>query len=157
MLIQIAYLTSDAAKQDPSLYAQNASEYINFIRDIAKQLDPLMVQLFEKLPRCPYGVVEIPAHEAPSSPGAYYMPPDSTCSRAGYFYANTYYLPTSKFDIVSTTLHETVLFRIFEIFRILRTRKIRFLRRYPVIISNLRFKMNSIFRILEDLEEVMRL
>lgn len=94
---------------DESLYFKKPEELMMAYRDIAKRADQELPPLFKVLPRLPYGVVEIPAHQAPSYPTAYYMPPDMTMTRAGLFYANTYQLDIRpKYEMEALTLHEAV-------------------------------------------------
>jgi len=99
----------NAMKANASFYLSTEDQFLQFIRDTAKRADPWMAKFFKTLPRCPYGVLPIPAESAPSAPSAYYYEPAADCSRPGYYYVNTYDLsqrPTYSF--VSTTLHETV-------------------------------------------------
>ncbi|MEK7433874.1 MAG: DUF885 domain-containing protein, partial [Cyanobacteriota bacterium] len=78
-------------------------------RDIAKRADKELPRFFKVLPRLPYGVEEIPHHQAPSYPTAYYLPPDLTMTRAGIFYANTSELTTRpNYEAEELTLHEAV-------------------------------------------------
>lgn len=78
-------------------------------RDIAKRVDRELPKFFKLLPRLPYGVDEIPVHQAPSYPTAYYMPADMHMTRAGIFYANTYQLEIRpKYEMEALTLHEAV-------------------------------------------------
>lgn len=94
---------------DESLYFKTPEELMVTYRDIAKRADQELPPLFKVLPRLPYGVVEIPAHQAPSYPTAYYMPPDMSMTRAGLFYANTYQLDIRpKYEMEALTLHEAV-------------------------------------------------
>jgi uncharacterized protein (DUF885 family) len=80
-----------------------------YVRDVCKRVDPQLPQYFGLLPRCPYGVAPIPINEAPTASLAYYTAPSDQCKRAGYFYVNTYNLPTKpKFQLKAMALHETV-------------------------------------------------
>jgi uncharacterized protein (DUF885 family) len=57
----------------------------------------------------PYGIREVPAHVAPQSTTAYYFPPPGDRSRAGYYYVNTYDLPSRPlYEIEALSLHEAV-------------------------------------------------
>eukprot|EP01127_Copromyxa_protea_P024534 TRINITY_DN9722_c0_g1_i1.p1 TRINITY_DN9722_c0_g1~~TRINITY_DN9722_c0_g1_i1.p1 ORF type:complete len:639 (+),score=146.31 TRINITY_DN9722_c0_g1_i1:16-1932(+) len=96
-------------KTDPSNTFSTAKELLVFIRDWCKRADGHLPSLFSKLPRCPYTVEEIPAYEAPSAPGAYYIGPPSDCSRPGTYYVNTEDLSARpKYLFGATSLHETV-------------------------------------------------
>lgn len=96
-------------KTDPKLYFTSPEELMMSYRDISKRADKELPPLFKVLPRLPYGVEEIPPHQAPSYPTAYYMPPDMSMTRAGIFYANTYQLDIRpKYEMEALTLHEAV-------------------------------------------------
>ncbi|MFN8577746.1 MAG: DUF885 domain-containing protein [Candidatus Sericytochromatia bacterium] len=91
------------------LYFKDPKDLMLHYRDIAKRADQELPALFKVLPRLPYGVVEIPPHQAPSYPTAYYMPPDMAMTRAGIFYANTHQLEIRpKYEMEALTLHEAV-------------------------------------------------
>ena len=45
------------------------------MRDVSKRVDEQLPKWFGLLPRCPYGVVAIPAEEAPTAADGYYNPP----------------------------------------------------------------------------------
>ena len=78
-------------------------------RATAKQIDPMLPQLFGKLPRTPYGVRRIAREAEASAPAAYYYPPAADGSRAGYFYVNTYKPKTRPgWEIDALTAHEAV-------------------------------------------------
>jgi uncharacterized protein (DUF885 family) len=51
-------------RTDGRFYFTDARELVREYRDIAKRIDPELTRLFGKLPRLPYGVVEIPAFSA---------------------------------------------------------------------------------------------
>ncbi|MFN8670765.1 MAG: DUF885 domain-containing protein [Candidatus Sericytochromatia bacterium] len=99
----------DDLRNNPKLYFTKAKDLILHYRDISKRADKELPKLFKVLPRLPYGVEEIPAHQAPSYPTAYYLPPDLNMTRAGIFYANTSELSTRPiYESEALTLHEAV-------------------------------------------------
>lgn len=53
-------------RNDTQFYAKTEKEFLEFVRNIAKRADAQLPALFGRLPRCPYGVVPIPATEAPT-------------------------------------------------------------------------------------------
>ena len=57
-------------------------------RALAKRIDPLLVKVFAKLPRMPYGVEPVPAASAAGTVAGYYSrgTPDGT--RAGTLFVN---------------------------------------------------------------------
>eukprot|EP01080_Neovahlkampfia_damariscottae_P001305 gene1305-11389_t len=96
-------------KNDTRFYAKTEEEFLSFIRNVAKRSDPELSKLFKTLPRCTYGVRPIDKEQAKTAPAAFYNPPNSDCSRPGYYYVNTYDLTQRPLYVYeSTTLHETV-------------------------------------------------
>jgi len=96
-------------RTDPQFQHRSASELIDGYRVVAKRIDPELAHRFGRLPRLPYGVQPIPEFQAPSSPGAYYVPGAPADGRPGIFYANTHDLPSRpKWRMESLTLHEAV-------------------------------------------------
>jgi uncharacterized protein (DUF885 family) len=94
-------------RTDKQFYYTNADELLAGYRDIAKRAEPELTKLFGLLPRMPYGIKAVPAYSEKSQPAAYYEGGSST--RAGYFFANTYDLPSRpKWDMETLTLHEAV-------------------------------------------------
>jgi len=96
-------------KEDPQFYFDTPEELLSAYRDICKKLDPVLPQLFGKLPRLPYGVKQIPAYEEQATTTAYYNPGSLQTGVAGYFFANTYKLNTRpKWEMEALTIHEAV-------------------------------------------------
>jgi len=96
-------------RTDPRFYFTDAQQLVRAYRDVAKRIDPELTRLFGKLPRLPYGVVEIPAFSAPSQTTAYYRPGSPEAHRAGSYFVNTYKLETRpKWEMEALTLHESV-------------------------------------------------
>jgi uncharacterized protein (DUF885 family) len=96
-------------RTDPRFYFTDARDLVREYRDIAKRIDPELTRLFGKLPRLPYGVVEIPAYAAPSQTTAYYRQGSPQAHRPGSYYVNTYKLDTRpKWEMEALTLHESV-------------------------------------------------
>jgi len=96
-------------RTDPRFRYRSAEELVDGYRVIAKRIDPELARHFGRLPRLPYGVLPVPAFQAPSSPGAYYLPGAPEDGRPGFFYANTHDLPSRpKWRMESLTLHEAV-------------------------------------------------
>ncbi len=94
---------------DPKFYYTDAESLLSGYRDIAKRIDPKLVEFFGILPRLPYGVRPVPAYAEKSQAGAYYEPGSLKAGRPGYFFANTYDLPgRPKWGMETLTLHEAV-------------------------------------------------
>jgi uncharacterized protein (DUF885 family) len=67
------------------------------------------VRLFGRLPRLPYGVKPVPAYAEKSQTTAYYEPGSPAAGRPGYFFANTYDLPSRPiWEMEPLALHEAV-------------------------------------------------
>jgi uncharacterized protein (DUF885 family) len=96
-------------RTDPKFYYRDPQELFNAYAVMAKRIDPLLPQLFGRLPRTPYGVRPIPESSAPDTTTAYYQPLSADGRRPGYFYVNLY-KPESrpKYEIPVLTAHESV-------------------------------------------------
>ncbi len=96
-------------RTDPQFYHSSEEALLREYRDIAKRADPELMKLFGRLPRTPYGVIEVPSYAAQSQTTAYYMGGSVRAGRPGYFYANTYALETRpRWEMEALTLHEAV-------------------------------------------------
>ena len=96
-------------RQDPQFFFTTKEDLIVAYRDIAKRIDPELPRLFGTLPRMPYGVIPVPEYSEQTQTTAYYMPGSPAAGRAGYFYANTYDLPSRpKWEMEALTVHEAV-------------------------------------------------
>ena len=99
-----AYLRGDAR-----FYFQSAEELLRGYRDICKQIDAHLPELFGTLPRLTYGVREIPRFMAPSQTTAYYQQGSMESGNPGWFYANTFALnQRPKYEMIPLALHEAV-------------------------------------------------
>jgi uncharacterized protein (DUF885 family) len=96
-------------RSDRRFYFESPQELLTAYRDLCKRIDPELVRLFGKLPRLPYGVVEVPAFAAESQTTAYYLPGSPQAGRPGYYYANTSKLDSRpKWEMEALSLHEAV-------------------------------------------------
>lgn len=65
--------------------------------------------LFHRMPKAPCVLKEVEAYKAKSAPQAYYMPAPEDNSRPGYYYLNTYDLPSRpRHAVTALTLHEAI-------------------------------------------------
>ena len=96
-------------RTDPRFYFDTADDLVTGYRDIAKRADPALAPLFGRLPRTPYGVVEMAPEIAPSQTTAFYEPGALGAGRAGHMHANTYMLSMRpRWEMEALTLHEAV-------------------------------------------------
>ncbi|MEX2219606.1 MAG: DUF885 domain-containing protein [Phycisphaerales bacterium] len=96
-------------RAEPRFYYTRAEDLLDGYRAIAKRVDPELTRLFRVLPRNPYGVRELPAFAAPSSPTAYYYGGSLRAGIPAYFMANTYRLDQRpRYSMIALTLHEAV-------------------------------------------------
>jgi uncharacterized protein (DUF885 family) len=96
-------------EQNPQFYYTDREALLAGYRDLAKRADPALVKLFGRLPRLPYGVLAVPAHVEQSQPAAYYEPGSLAAGRPGYFYANSWDLPSRpRWAMEPLVLHEAV-------------------------------------------------
>ena len=78
-------------------------------RRILSIVDSKLPMLFGRLPKSPYDLKEIETYRAASAPQAYYYSAPLDRSRPGYFYVNTYDLPSRpKHTMTALALHEAV-------------------------------------------------
>jgi len=96
-------------RTDPRFYFEKPGDLLAAYRDICKRADPELVRLFGRLPRLPYGVKPVPAYAEKSQTTAYYEPGSPATGRPGYFFANTYDLPSRPiWEMEPLALHEAV-------------------------------------------------
>ncbi len=100
----VAYL-----RDDPKFHPKTSEELLEKTAIILKRADGELPKLFGRLPRMPYGLREIPDYIAPKTSSAYYMQPSGDGTRAGFYYINTYNLPSrGLYDLEALSLHEAV-------------------------------------------------
>lgn len=96
-------------KTDPQFYYTEKDSLMEGFKTILKKMDTKLPGLFGRLPEAPYDVMEIEEFRAKSAPAAYYYSAPEDRSRPGYFYVNTYDLPSRpKYTMTALALHEAV-------------------------------------------------
>ena len=96
-------------RTDPRFYFESSDELLAAYRVMAKRIDPLLVKVFRKLPRRPYGVEPVPAAIAGDTVAGYYSrgTPDGT--RAGTLFVNVSRPETRpRYEMLTLALHEGV-------------------------------------------------
>ncbi|GGW85247.1 DUF885 domain-containing protein [Alteromonas halophila] len=95
-------------RTDPQFYADTPEELLKEAAFIAKKMDARLPQLFEHLPRTPYGVAPVPESIAPKYTTGRYIHP-SRDDQPGYYWVNTYALDKRPlYALPALTLHEAV-------------------------------------------------
>lgn len=96
-------------RTNPEFYAKTPKELLAETSYILKRADGQLPKLFGVLPRMPYGLREVPAYIAPKTTSAYYMRPGGDGTTAGFYYLNTYNLPSRPlYTSEALALHEAV-------------------------------------------------
>lgn len=100
---------NDFLREDPQFYYDTPEELLAAYRDICKRIDPVLPQLFGKLPRLTYGVKRVPAYSEQATTTAYYQPGSLKTGIPGNFFANTYNLKSRpKWEMEALSIHEAV-------------------------------------------------
>jgi uncharacterized protein (DUF885 family) len=96
-------------RTDPRFYPTSADHLLREVAYVLKRMDGQLPNLFRHLPRIPYGILPVPDHLAPHTTTAYYWAPLGDGTRAGFYYVNTYDLPSRPlYEIEALSLHEAV-------------------------------------------------
>ncbi len=96
-------------RTDPQFYATSPKALLTQAREISKRLDAQLPRFFKTLPRQPYGVAPVPDAIAPKYTGGRYIPASSTGNNPGYYWVNTYNLPSRPLYVLpALTAHEAV-------------------------------------------------
>ncbi len=100
---------AESLRQDERFFAKTPDALLKEVALVLKRIDGRLPELFQTLPRTPYGVRPVPDYIAPQTSTAYYMPPPGDRSRAGFYYVNTFDLKSRPlYEIEALSLHEAV-------------------------------------------------
>ncbi|MEN0111400.1 MAG: DUF885 domain-containing protein, partial [Planctomycetota bacterium] len=81
-------------KTDEAFYEATEDALLARTAAILKRADGELPKLFGRLPRMPYGLKPVPDYSASKAPAAYYQRPNGDGTRAGFFFLNTFNLPS---------------------------------------------------------------
>ena len=96
-------------RTDPQFYADTPQALLREASFLAKEIDGRLPQLFNRLPRLPYGVAPVPDDIAPTYTTGRYVPGSPDNHRAGTYWVNTYQLSSRPLYVLpALTLHEAV-------------------------------------------------
>jgi uncharacterized protein (DUF885 family) len=96
-------------RTDPRFYVSTPEELMSRTALVLKRMDGELPRLFTRLPRMSYGIRPIPDYIAPRTTTAYYSRPAGDGTRAGYYWVNTYDLPSRPtYEIEALSFHEAV-------------------------------------------------
>ncbi len=96
-------------RTDSQFYAESETELLEYTALILKRMDGKLPEFFGRLPRMPYGLREVPDYLAPRMTTAYYNRPAQDGTRAGFYYVNTYDLPSRPlYEVEALSFHEAV-------------------------------------------------
>ena len=96
-------------RTDPRFYVDTPEELMEKTARVLKKMDGQLPRLFGALPRMPYGMRPVPDFIAPKTTTAYYNRPAGDGTQAGFYYINTYDLPSRPlYEIEALSLHEAV-------------------------------------------------
>lgn len=99
----------DYLRTDSAFYAATPEALMRETAYVLKRMDGRLPSLFKTLPRMPYGIRPVPDFIAPKTSTAYYSRPAGDGTRAGFYYINTYDLPSRPlYEIEALSLHEAV-------------------------------------------------
>ncbi|MBK9249051.1 MAG: DUF885 domain-containing protein [Ignavibacteria bacterium] len=94
---------------DTAFYYTDKQKMLDDFAAILKTMDAKLPSLFGRLPKAPYALKEMESYRTKSAPQAYYYSAPEDRSRPGYFYVNTYDLPSRpKFTMTALALHEAI-------------------------------------------------
>lgn len=96
-------------RTDPRFYVDTPGALLERTALVLKRMDGELPRLFGRLPRMSYGIRPIPDYIAPRTTTAYYSRPAGDGTRAGFYWVNTYDLPSRPtYEIEALSLHEAV-------------------------------------------------
>lgn len=96
-------------RNDPKFYPTSGEQLLKEASYIAKKIDGKLPLLFGKLPRQPYGVVQVPDYLAPTYTAGRYSGASIKSKNAGNYWVNLYNLPSrTLYTLEALTLHEAV-------------------------------------------------
>jgi uncharacterized protein (DUF885 family) len=94
-------------RTDPRFAAASPKALADRYAEIGQRVDAALPRLFDGRPKTPLAIRPTPAYQAPTDPGARYIPGSLDTGQPGVFYFNTFDLPTRRvWGMETLYLHE---------------------------------------------------
>ncbi len=96
-------------RNDSRFYAETEEDLLEYVALLTKKIDARLPQIFDRMPRMPYGIAPVPDAIAPKYTIGRYLPGSYSRHTPGYYWVNTYDLKSRPLYVFTAlSLHEAV-------------------------------------------------